>query len=116
MNRAIVIALATLTLAGCGDATPKATVPKVSGVTACHHAVESRLKAPSTAKFEPESEARTTDKQVDATDGSVTYIIEGWVDSQNGFGAQIRSDWMCAVVKSGGEWITDGSLIKINGE
>lgn len=47
--------------------------------------VESTLKAPSTAKFS---------SQRDVADlGEGRYRVRSYVDSQNGFGAMIRSDW-----------------------
>ena len=53
--------------------------------------VRERLKAPSTAEFPPLSEARvwqTPDKKWHAV---------AYVDSQNSFGAMIRTPWSCTV-------------------
>lgn len=49
--------------------------------------VRQGLKAPSTAEF-PSSSTRT------GTDGKGIYQVIGYVDSENSFGAMIRSDWM----------------------
>ena len=49
--------------------------------------IEKTLKAPSTAKF-PSSSHATVEHY--ATDG---FKISSYVDSQNGFGAMIRSEW-----------------------
>lgn len=52
---------------------------------ACRDAVTERLKSPSTAEF---GEATTA-----KGDGKV--LVAGVVDSENGFGANVRSDYRC---------------------
>jgi hypothetical protein len=52
-------------------------------------AVKQRLKAPSTAKF-PGMFEQSAYRISKTTNG---YILKGWVDAQNGFGAMIRNDW-----------------------
>jgi len=55
--------------------------------------IELRLKSPSTAKF-----PGTFQKNKHSTDlGGGKYRISSWVDSQNGFGAMIRSRWSCKI-------------------
>lgn len=55
--------------------------------------VKQRLKSPSTAKF-----PRLFEKNEHITDlGNGEYQIKSWVDSQNGFGAMIRSKWSCKI-------------------
>lgn len=56
--------------------------------------VEMMLKAPSTAKF-------NTSPKV-SLDGDI-YSIESWVDSENGFGANIRSYWSAKAHYIGGD-------------
>ena len=62
--------------------------------------VRQGLKAPSTAKFplEPVSVG---------TDGNGLYQVESYVDSQNGFGAMIRSHWMLNMRPVGDEWMLE---------
>ena len=60
---------------------------------ACVTAVTDRLKAPATAEF-----AGIDDVEVTKDGGN--YTISGAVDSENGFGALIRSSWMCDVFVS----------------
>ena len=56
--------------------------------------IKDRLKAPSTAEF-----PGTFEKKKHVTDlGNGEYLIESWVDSQNGFGAMIRSRWSCKII------------------
>ena len=48
--------------------------------------VQNKLKAPSTAKFSPSSETKI--KQSDNE-----WIVKGWVEAENSFGAMIRNDY-----------------------
>lgn len=50
--------------------------------------VESYLKAPSTAKFCKQSDATVTHL------GNGEYMVTGWVDAENSYGAMIRSDFV----------------------
>lgn len=55
------------------------------------------LKAPSTAKY-------PTDFTIaSAKDNPNDFRVKGYVDSQNGFGAQIRSDWQADLKFTGGD-------------
>lgn len=65
-------------------------------------AVEARLLSPASADFpwRPTKHSCNVDTQ--------TYFIEGYVDSQNGFGAQIRSNFAAILRKTGEEtWVVD---------
>ncbi|GAA1913099.1 hypothetical protein J2S63_003223 [Marmoricola bigeumensis] len=54
--------------------------------SACKDWVEDQLKSPSTADF--------GDVEVS---GSGPWTVTGYVDAENGFGANIRADWTCDV-------------------
>jgi hypothetical protein len=55
--------------------------------------IEERLKSPSIAKF-----PGIFQKKMHSTSlGGGKYQISSWVDSQNGFGAMIRSRWSCKI-------------------
>lgn len=60
--------------------------------------VRDNLKAPSTAKFAPYS----VDNIV--RDGKGGYRVDSYVDSENSFGAHIRTNYTCIVKKSGETW------------
>ena len=62
--------------------------------------VRQGLKAPSTAEFplEPVSVG---------TDGNGLYQVESYVDSQNSFGAMIRSHWMLNMRPVGDKWMLE---------
>ncbi|QPZ39683.1 hypothetical protein [Paramicrobacterium chengjingii] len=55
----------------------------------CEDKVRGELKAPSTAEFDS------------SATGSGTYTVTGTVDSQNSFGAMMRSDFQCTVIIDG---------------
>ncbi len=69
--------------------------------TMCHEFVTDRLRAPSTAKFpNAYSEHRITKL------GPGHYQVASYVDAQNGFGAQVRSSYLCEVTTTdkGDHW------------
>jgi hypothetical protein len=55
--------------------------------------VKQRLKSPSTAEFAGLFEKRDHITKV----GDREYKITSYVDSQNGFGATLRSKWSCTI-------------------
>lgn len=55
-------------------------------IAQCEAAIEERLKAPATAEFDS------------TASGSGTWIVVGTVDSENGFGAMVRSSFQCSVI------------------
>lgn len=68
---------------------------------ACKSWVTDELKAPSTADFSGVS-----------TSGDGPWVITGNVDAQNGFGAQIRSGWICDVKLIGSTYRGNASLLE----
>lgn len=57
----------------------------------CRTFVERQLKSPSTAEYSDETAANT---------GTRTWTVTGNVDSQNSFGAQVRSVFRCEMTVS----------------
>jgi hypothetical protein len=64
-------------------------------------AVKKRLKSPSTAKFPGTILERSEYNVYQMPDGS--YRVFSWVDSQNSFGAMLRSKWVVEFKKEKGE-------------
>lgn len=64
---------------------------KVEALTASHQFIEERLKSPSTAEW------CYGDDQVSQINDS-TFFINSCVDSQNGFGAMIRTRYSCNII------------------
>jgi len=58
---------------------------------AAETAVKSKLKAPSTAKFESYKKDKVEHVEDD------TFKIESYVDAQNGFGAMIRNNFIVTI-------------------
>jgi hypothetical protein len=68
----------------------------------CEDSVKDRLKAPATAQF---SEVETTPS------GAESYDVAGAVDSENSFGALIRSHFTCkATLLDNGEWESSAAV------
>lgn len=63
----------------------------------CKYEIEKRLKAPSTADF-PASKGRV-EKQYKRH----KYVVNSYVDAENGFGTKLRSDWSCTAKFNGGD-------------
>jgi hypothetical protein len=57
----------------------------VEAQIACEERVKQELKSPSTAEFD------------DTVTGSGPYTVNGTVDSENSFGASLRSNFQCSV-------------------
>jgi len=53
--------------------------------------VRQQLKSPSTAEFQ-----HNIDMQIETTD-NLSYKIGGYVDSQNSFGAMLRTNFVCSL-------------------
>jgi hypothetical protein len=73
---------------------------KFSVDAACKHFVKAQLKAPSTAKF-PSVDSAT----IGGTNGQ--YVEASYVDSDNSFGASLRSSFVCTVHKTSSGWVLD---------
>lgn len=67
---------------------------------ACEAWVRDELKSPSTAQF--------TDGTATGTDGD--WTITGSVDSENSFGATLRSAWTCTAKVDGDDWVGNVSV------
>jgi len=59
----------------------------------CQRPVTQRLRSPSSAKFP----TITTPGARSVHAGGGRYIVDGFVDAQNGFGAMLRSKWECEI-------------------
>ncbi len=66
--------------------------------------VKQSLKAPRTAQFPRSSEYINHIRYL----GAGRYEINSWVDSQNSFGALIRTDFTCIMVDEGATWFCEG--------
>lgn len=67
-------------------ATNPAASREIDSMVFGEYVIKELLKSPSTAEF-------TKTKAYELTDQKDVWVVNGYVDSQNGFGAMIRSSW-----------------------
>lgn len=96
---AVVFVCVTAFISRSGDDSDPDPGPDAERV--CQDFVKKRLKAPATAKFSDVNHSGGVDGE---------YTVTGAVDSQNSFGALIRSDFTCTVKDDGDQW----RLVTIN--
>jgi len=72
----------------CGDSGGSSGSDSYGAVSVCKEFVVGRLASPSSADFGGTSSSVVVTNR---------YRVTGWVDSQNAFGAQVRSDFVCVV-------------------
>lgn len=101
MRKALIVCVVALcaALSGCGSSGPDELGAKI----ACKQFVENALKSPASADFPSYS-------SMEASGGPTSWSVRGYVDSENGFGAQIRTDWTCTVSSydEGDSWNLEG--------
>jgi TPR repeat protein len=69
--------------------------PYTWAIGAAEQLIRGKLKSPSSAKFSPYKE---TSRRKTYDDGAVQYyVVSGWVESQNSFGAMLRSDYTICI-------------------
>jgi len=85
---------------GCGSEPPtaqdRAREMKTDAYLASTNFVRARLKAPATADFPYSGDASITEGPIG------TFTVIAYVDSENSFGATLRTNWACTVSYSGG--------------
>jgi hypothetical protein len=75
---------------------------------ACRNEVLQRLKSPATATFGPLSAGLESPEGVrDPSAPETRYLVVGSVDSQNGFGALVRTEFVCVMTVTGSGWRAD---------
>jgi hypothetical protein len=89
---------------------PKPAHDKIGAWVMAQEFVKRRLKAPGTADFGSVFKDYQNPDHVVTDLGSGKYKVRGWVDSQNGFGATVRSDFALTLHYEGGPegtWVVD---------
>lgn len=100
-------------LTGCGDPlTPeeeeaRACSPTMAYVLAKDN-VELRLKSPSTAEFGSYGESKVV-----KLEGGCKFLVVGYVDAQNGFGAMLRNTYAVTMEKTVGKdfWVAQDVIV-----
>lgn len=84
----------------------KVSESRVGAASVCEKFVRDRLKSPGTATFRDPF----GDQVIYTGDGDGPITVAASVDSENGFGAKLRSTYTCTVSKAGGDRWTLGNL------
>jgi len=83
-----------------GDSDSNAEDRRFAAYDTCQQFVERRLKAPGTASFPNYFE---DDGEVVVTGGPIRFTVVAHVDSENSFGASLRTRFSCVVTTSDGD-------------
>ena len=83
----------------------------LSACDAAQKAVKSGLKAPSTAKF-PDCVFEAHKYEIRASEDSKRISVQGYVDSQNSFGAMIRSEFVVFLINENGRMTVEKMAIE----
>jgi major membrane immunogen (membrane-anchored lipoprotein) len=101
---------------GCGTSqSDKTQLLHDNAYEACKHFVSNQLKAPATASY-PNFFTNTTDITLNDNGGGAFEVLSQ-VDSDNGFGAKLRSTFDCNVTTSDGgkNWQDAGTTVHDGG-
>ncbi len=75
------------------DSDQERPLPYGWAIDSAEQLIRGRLKSPSSARFSPHR-SKDTNRRKTYDDGDVQYyVVSGWVESQNSFGAMLRSDY-----------------------
>lgn len=98
---AFVVIVAVVGSMGGDDDTNSSDTMRLSAFDVCKDFVKDRLRSPGSAKFRNFFE---DDGEVIVTGaGKGPYTVRSTVDSENGFGALIRTDFTCSVTNTSGD-------------
>jgi hypothetical protein len=106
MGRVILLAFAMLSVSSCGSDGLVCSESFAYG--AAKSIMEKRLASPGSAKFASLSDPSVTVKKT----GACEYHVESYVDSQNGFGALLRTRFTITVTGVAEEKYWQGSELK----
>lgn len=101
-----VIALVIVAISYFGSLNGTSSPTKYQAYTDCQGAIEPHLKSPSSAEFSDKNFQYNPDDDTD-------FRVKMTVDSQNSFGAMVRSNFSCTMhfSKSTGDW----TVVKVSG-
>jgi len=101
----ILVCLCGVVVIGLSDSDNESTGASPSRASIiCEDIIESRLVAPSTAKFASYYEQQIWTLGKNSGTYENAYRVRGYVDAQNSFGALIRTYYTCDISYNGGEW------------
>jgi hypothetical protein len=94
----LMVAIETCSNSDSNGAKPESSHSPLNAYVMCKQFLKDRLKAPSTADFPFESYEDVTTSM-----GGGQYRVSSYVDSENSFGAKIRTRYSCEVEWTGGD-------------
>lgn len=97
-----------IAIASSGSHSTDANVKQLTAFDMCKQSVESHLKAPGTATFRDFFGDQAP--SINGT-GDGPYTVVSTVDSQNGFGAMLRSNFTCTATYIGGDQWNVSSVV-----
>lgn len=95
----VIVVIFAAMCAESGDNTPEPEHSNTMAYVMCQEFVSRQLRAPSTADYPWMS----ADGVSSLHQGEGRYMVRGYVDAQNAFGATIRTNWTCDVQYTGGD-------------
>lgn len=105
MRTFFLIGAIAVSLAGCGDLTPEQKEAQACSPTMAYVMsqtfVKRGLKAPSTADFGSYSDSQVI--PMPAGESACSFLVRGYVDAQNSYGAMIRNNYIVTVSKVKGQ-------------
>lgn len=101
--------LLAVALAACSSTATSASDLKFEAFDVCTQFVKQRLKAPGNATFRDPT-ANNGDTTITPDSTNTVWVISSSVDSENSFGAKLRSTFTCAVKHQSGANFTLQSL------
>ncbi len=102
----VVLAAGSTDSSGTGSGSNSTSSKKIDAWVMAQQFVEDKLKSPSTASYGGvfSGDYQDPDSVVTVLGGG-KYRVRAWVDSQNSFGAQIRTHFTCELEdQGGGSW------------
>ncbi len=105
----VILAIVALVLGRAFFSTPEPKDSPRNAYLVCWQFVRDRLKAPATAKFPASNDPAVVARKLD----NGAYRVTAYVDSQNGFGALVRTPFVCNVTWQGDSWhLNDLNLVE----
>jgi hypothetical protein len=101
-----ILIVCVVSLAACAPSAARPEHDEQAAYYMCKHFATKRLKAPSTAEFPNwyADDGISAARKAAAPDAAgrvgvmpSTYLVHAYVDSQNSFGAMIRTPWDCTI-------------------
>lgn len=101
MNTRLLLTCSILLLSGCASA-------EKAAYQACQEEVKRSLRSPASAVFPRLGDGARISGDLS---GTADVSISGYVDSQNSFGAMLRSSFHCTQYRKDGQWIVTAHVL-----